>query len=49
MNPWQFFKHQFQRGNGKHDAEKTVTRLVALAFSLLQGGNYVEPVNRNAE
>jgi hypothetical protein len=35
MNPWQFFKRQFQRGNGKHDSEKTVTRLVELAFSLL--------------
>lgn len=42
MNPWQFFKRQFQRGNGKHDAEKTVKHLVELAFSLLQGGNYVE-------
>jgi tetratricopeptide (TPR) repeat protein len=42
MNPWQFLKGQFQRGNSKHDGEKTVTRLVELAFSLLQGGNYVE-------
>jgi len=41
MNPWEFLKRQFQRGNNKEDA-KTVTRLVNLAFSLLQGGNYVE-------
>ena len=42
MSLWQFLKRQFQRGNSKHDGEKTVTRLVELAFSLLQGGNYVE-------
>jgi tetratricopeptide (TPR) repeat protein len=42
MNAWQFLKHLFQSGNSKGDAEKTVTRLVELAFSLLQGGNYVE-------
>jgi len=42
MNPWQFLKRQFQRGNNKDYGEKTVTRLVDLAFSLLQGGNYIE-------
>ncbi len=42
MNPWQFLKRQFQRGNNRADGEKTVTRLVDSAFSLLQGGNYIE-------
>ena len=42
MNPWEFLKRQFQRENREHDAEKTVPRLVGLAFSLLQGGNYIE-------
>jgi hypothetical protein len=42
MNPWELLKRQFQRGNSKDDGEKAVTRLVNLAFSLLQGGNYIE-------
>ena len=42
MNPWEFLKRQFQRGNNKDDGEKAVMRLVNLAFSLLQGGEYVE-------
>lgn len=42
MNPWQFLKLQFQRGKSKDDGQKTVTRLVDLSFSLLQGGNYIE-------
>jgi len=42
MSPWEFLKRQFQQGNNKEDGAKTVTRLVNLAFSLLQGGNYVE-------
>lgn len=42
MNPWQFLKRQFQRENNKGHGQKTVARLVDLAFSLLQGGNYTE-------
>jgi Tfp pilus assembly protein PilF len=42
MNPWGFLKRLFQRGNNKDAGEKAVTRLVNLAFSQLQGGNYVE-------
>ena len=42
MNPWEFLKRQVQRGNNKDDREKAFTRLVNLAFSLLQGGNYIE-------
>ncbi|SRR5260221_5002404 len=42
MTPWQFLKRQFRRGNSKDDGQKTVTRLVDLSFSLLQGGNYIE-------
>lgn len=42
MNPWQFLKRQFQRGKSKDEGQRTVTRLVDLSFSLLQGGNYIE-------
>jgi tetratricopeptide (TPR) repeat protein len=42
MNPLQFIKRQFQRRNNKDHGEKIVTRQVELAFSLLQGGNYIE-------
>jgi tetratricopeptide (TPR) repeat protein len=42
MNPWQFIKRRFQRRNNKDHGEKIVTRQVELAFSLLQGSNYIE-------
>jgi tetratricopeptide (TPR) repeat protein len=39
MNPWQLFKRQFQRRNNK---EQIISRQCELAFSLLQGHNYIE-------
>lgn len=37
MNPWQFLKHLRRR-----NSQQIVKRLVDLAFSRLQGGNYIE-------
>jgi tetratricopeptide (TPR) repeat protein len=42
MNPWHFLKRQLQRGNNKDNGERSVTRLVEVASSLLQGGDYVK-------
>lgn len=42
MNLWNFLKRKFSRTNGTQDSQKEVTRFVSLAFSLLQGENYLE-------
>jgi tetratricopeptide (TPR) repeat protein len=42
MDSWEFLKRLFQRENRKDGAENTVTHLVGVAFSLLQGANYLE-------
>jgi hypothetical protein len=42
MNPWLLLKRQFQRNENEGNGQKTFTRLIDLAASQLQGGNYVE-------
>ena len=42
MSLWDFLKRKFNNTNNQEAVQKNVTRLVSLAFSLLQSKNYVE-------